>query len=76
MTPSDYIALIFINGILVVMALWTIDISFSAVASNGVMTNGFRDMNPIQMYHLALYLLVVNLTVMGIIAIHFIMKDK
>lgn len=41
--------------VLILLGLWKIDISVSALLTGGVPTNGFAKFNPIKMYHIGLW---------------------
>ncbi len=75
MKYSNYIAVIFVLGLIYVICLWAIDVSFSAVQlPNGYLTNGFVVQNPLQVYHVALWVTILCFVFMGFIAIHFMEK--
>ncbi len=81
MDKSDWIV---ISGFLLVMtiiALWCLDVSVSAIASNGYLTNGFLISNPYKFYHIGLYLLVLIgfsnfLIIVHVLSKHPVGKEK
>lgn len=42
------------------MGIWCIDVSVSALNMGGVLTNGWRVMDPTLMYHFAVYDVIVS----------------
>ncbi len=56
---SNWIA---VSGFLLavtIIASWGIDISITALTNNGVLTNGFFLSNPMKVYHVCLYMIIV-----------------
>jgi len=56
---SNWIA---ISGFLLavtIIASWGIDVSISALTNGGLLTNGFFLSNPMVVYHLCLYMIVI-----------------
>lgn len=55
--------------------MWCIDISVSAMLNNGILASGFITSTPMFMYHICLYLSVLNLGMMSLIIINQVVKD-
>ncbi len=61
---------------IMMMALWAIDISVSALLVGNVveeplfLTNGFWKTNPTQLYHQGLWMLTICMTLLGIIGVY------
>lgn len=57
------------------LALWTIDISISAIMTEAMLghtimlTNGFSMRDPLQMYHVGIYLVVMTTFMMAILMV-------
>ena len=62
------------------MALWTLDISVTAIltgkeAGTGfILTNGFVTNDPMQMYHLSLYMITTTMVMLGGISIFYALR--
>ena len=41
------------------ICIWTMDVSVATMNMGGVLTNGFIDVHPYKMYHIALWLLLL-----------------
>lgn len=65
MTNLKIIVLCMLNLVM----LWTIDISFSADRVGVCLTNGFWDVAPVKMYHIALWFLVAAQMIIVILLI-------
>lgn len=57
---SDWIAISGFFLVITFLSLWAIDISVSALISNGYLTNGFFNSDPTIIYHVGLY--IISLT--------------
>jgi len=56
---SDWIAISAFLLTILLLALWSIDVSVSALLANGVVSNGFFLNNPTKVYHIGLYLIIL-----------------
>jgi len=56
------------------MATWCLDISISALLSGGLMTNGFSNVNPAIMYHLALYTIILIFFIMTLSTVMHLLR--
>lgn len=54
------VVFIIVFSFLSMLGYWAIDISFSAMATNSSLTNGFWVRSPIKQYHLGLYLAIFS----------------
>jgi hypothetical protein len=69
--------------VLQMMALWSIDISVGAMVSDEsfktqslfVLTNGFSTKEPLQMYHVALWMTIGLVIVFGGLLVYHVLKD-
>jgi hypothetical protein len=75
----ELIALLLII-VIQIMALWTLDISVTAIltgkqAGTGfILTNGFVTNDPMQMYHLSLYMITTTMVLLGGISIFYALR--
>ena len=72
---GDYIMISVLCIVVMVMCLWCIDISVSAMLSKGIMTNGFIERAPMQMYHVGLYGVICSAFVLVSIIVHVTTKE-
>ena len=75
LSNSDWIA---ISGFIIVitfLSLWAIDISVSAMISNGYLTNGFINSDPTMIYHVGLYIISLTCFSNFLIVIHLLIKS-
>jgi len=79
LTRADWIAIIIFLVSMNIISLWTIDISLSAVLLpqeyKVMLTNGWRNSDPMLMYHLSLYLAMVTLLILSFICVKFILGE-
>ena len=74
---SDYVAVIIFFVVTSIIAFWCIDVSISGMLSNGYMSNGFFNIDPMQSYHFGLYMGLLSVFGMAITCTHwFIMGRK
>jgi hypothetical protein len=59
LTKTDWIAISVFFLVITLIALWAIDVSVSALLSNGYLTNGFIINDPAKIYHIGLYLIIL-----------------
>lgn len=60
MKKETKFALIFISGAMIsmcFMGLWAVDVGAAGIASGGYITSGFWMRNPMQQYHIGLWLI-------------------
>jgi len=69
-------SLILLPVILALLAVWNIDIAFSAAISNGLTIGGFGTREPVTHYHLSLVVLLVSLSGLGLLNVFFILKNE
>ena len=74
MDKSDWIAISGFLLVITIMALWCLDMSVSAIVSDGYLTNGFLISNPYKFYHIGLYLLVIMGFSNFLIIVHVLSK--
>ncbi|HEC89983.1 MAG TPA: hypothetical protein ENI44_05330 [Thermoplasmatales archaeon] len=70
--------LIVISGFIlatIIIASWGIDIAVTALSNGGVLTNGFFLSDPLKIYHLCLYLIIIFSFSNFIIIVHIILKS-
>ena len=75
MRPSNLIAVSGFLLALICISLWLVDVSVSAMLSNGALTNGFFNSPPMMMYHIGLYSVIISVFLMFLIVVHTIVKD-
>ncbi|MBS3802900.1 MAG: hypothetical protein KGY65_09160 [Candidatus Thermoplasmatota archaeon] len=56
---SDWIAISAFLLTILLLALWSIDVSVSALLANGFVSNGFFLNDPTQVYHIGLYIIIL-----------------
>jgi len=66
---SEKVLIVIFLVMIQLLCLWGIDISVSAMLSEGVITNGFNFGNPTQTYHIGLYGIVLSTFIMVIIVV-------
>jgi len=76
LNTSDWIAISGFFLVIVFLSLWAIDISVTAMLSNGFLTNGFFYSNPAMIYHIGLYLISLTCFLNFLMIIHLILKSK
>lgn len=74
MRSYTYVALTCVCCILIILGLWTIDISTTALLSDLIMTNGFYTMNPAVMYHIGIYLVVLCSLVLALMNLENVLQ--
>ena len=74
MDKSDWIAISGFLLVITLIALWCLDISVSAIISDGYLTNGFLKSDPYLFYHIGLYLVILVSFANFLILIHIINK--
>ncbi|MEF8848615.1 MAG: hypothetical protein V5A68_05720 [Candidatus Thermoplasmatota archaeon] len=72
---SDLIAVSGFLLVLTIIALWCLDISVSALLNGGYLTNGFLFSNPYQLYHVALYIVILVAFSNFLIILHILIKN-
>jgi len=76
-TKLEWIITILLLVVLQIMCLWSIDISTSAMLTPGaVLTNGWQERDPVFIYHMALYGLIIITVVLAVIGIYFALGEK
>lgn len=60
--------------IMIILACWCVDISVSAMLTGGTLTNGWSTRNPMLMYHMAMYTIVIFIAVLSFITSYLIYK--
>lgn len=58
-----------------IMASWGIDIAVAALSNGGILTNGFFLSDPLKVYHLCLYLIIIFSFSNFIIIVHIILRS-
>ena len=56
---SDWVAISGFLLLLTAIALWSVDVSVSALLSGGHLTNGFSISDPFKLYHIGLYIVIL-----------------
>ncbi|MBS3749492.1 MAG: hypothetical protein KGY67_07330 [Candidatus Thermoplasmatota archaeon] len=56
---SDWIAISAFLLTILLLALWSIDVSVSALLANGFVSNGFFLNDPTKVYHIGLYIIIL-----------------
>lgn len=72
---SDWIVIILCQTILQMCLMWCIDVSVSAMLNHGFITSGFVTSDAMFMYHVGLYGSILNLFMMGMLAVHHIVDN-
>jgi hypothetical protein len=73
---SDWVVIIVFCVVLQMLSFWCIDISVSAIISGGKVVNLWTTMNPIDSYHLGIYLSILNFVFLIFITVHHILREK
>ena len=73
---SDWIAISGFFLVVTFLSLWAIDISVSALLSNGYLTNGFFNSNPTMIYHIGLYIISLTCFSNFLININLIFRSR
>jgi len=73
---SDWIAISGFFLVITFLALWAIDVSVSALLSEGYLTNGFFNSNPTRIYHIGLYLISLTCFSNFLVVIHLIFQSR
>ncbi len=73
---SDWIAISAFLLTILLLALWSIDVSVSALLSNGIVSNGFFLNNPTKVYHMGLYIVILVQFANFLIILHIISTTK
>ena len=76
MKKSDWMAIVIFQVIAQMLFMWCLDVCVSAMINNGIITSGFITSSPMLMYHVCLYVSVLNLFIMCLIAVHFVLKNE
>ena len=76
LNTSDWIAISGFSLVVIFLSLWAIDISVSAMLSNGYLTNGFFYSNPAMIYHVGLYLISLTCFLNFLVIVHLILNSK
>ncbi len=74
MDNSDWIAISGFLLVITLIALWCLDISVSAIVTDGYLTNGFLKSDPYLFYHIGLYLLIIASFSNFLILVHILNK--
>lgn len=75
LTKFQWTYIIAVLGILEMIALWDIDIALSALLNGDYLTNGFYTKDPMQAYHMGLYLAIFIFVILTGIALYHIKLD-
>jgi len=73
---GDWICITIFLLVINLICLWCVDISVSALLSEGMVTNGFTIGNPMQTYHIGLYGAILCPVLMSFIIVHKIVKEE
>lgn len=60
---------------MIIMASWGIDMAIAALSNGGILTNGFFLSDPLKVYHLCLYLIIILSFSNFIIIVHIILRS-
>ena len=75
-SKGDWIAIVVFIVILQMLSFWCIDISVSALISDGKVVSAFMSMSPVVTYHLGLYLSLGNFAFLILITVHHVLHEK
>jgi len=77
MDKGSWILVVIFLTMVFLVALWSIDVSVSAMgwAIGGKVGNGFWTRDPVQSYHLSLWLAIGSWFSLSVIAVKFILGD-
>lgn len=75
-TKTDKVLIIMTLVILNLIFTWSLDISVSALISNGYVTNGFFDNSPMVSYHVALYGKLFSMIILSFLSVIWLTKTK
>lgn len=59
-----------VAAMLIVLGLWSVDISVSALLTKGILTNGFWVFSPMQVYHMGIYLIMACTALLAMISLY------
>jgi hypothetical protein len=75
LSNSDWIAISVFLVVITLLSTWTIDVSVSALLSEGILFNGFFVNSPAKMYHFGLYLIILVCFFNFLILLHVISRQ-
>ena len=75
LSKSDWLAICGFFLAITFLSLWAIDVSVSALLTDGHLTNGFFNSNPMMMYHIGLYFVGLSCFSNFLIIIHIMFKS-
>ena len=78
MKTKNLLSTMFILTIAIVMSLWMIDVSVGNLMAygNAYITNGWFKLEPMKLYHLCIYVIILSMFFYNILLINLLTKNK